>query len=46
MTKSDIEGRGVHTNSDITTTKNMHTILILLVFGQLDFGMDSSGGVI
>ena len=34
MTKSGIWEKGVHANSDITTTKIMNKFLILLVFGH------------
>ena len=34
MTKGGIGEKGIHANSDITTTKIMDKFLILLVFGQ------------
>ena len=50
VTKSDILGRRVHANSDITTTKSTYKFLFSACFWSarqhLSFGVDSSGGVV
>ena len=50
VTKSDIVGRRVHANSDMTTKKSTHKLLFSACFWSarqhLSFGVDSSGGFV